>query len=80
MVVRGDTPLFLLERTLAVTFPETESINTVAGLLMQRLGRMPETGTIVDLGTYSAKVMSVRGASVETVHIVRVTEPAEQES
>lgn len=75
VLVRGDTPLFMLERTLAETFPETESINTVTGLLMQQLGRMPETGATVDLGAFTAQVIKVRGASVDSVHIVRRAVP-----
>lgn len=71
LIVRGDTPLFMLERSLGQTFAGTESINTVTGLLMQRLGGMPEMGARIDLGDFAARVMQVRGASVESVHIVR---------
>lgn len=80
-LVRGDTPLFKLERELGVSFPESETLNTVTGLLMERLGQMPTVGAIVDLGTHTAEVVRVRRASVEAVHIVvRDSEPEVGES
>ena len=71
ILVRGDTPLFLLERELGETFAETEDLNTVTGLLMQRLGHVPETGSVIEMGAFTAKVMKLHGGNVETVHIRR---------
>lgn len=77
VLVRGDTPLFMLERALTESFPETEDINTVAGLLMQGLGRMPEVGDKVDIGAFSAQVMKTQGTNVEAVRIVRREQASE---
>lgn len=72
LLVRGDTPLFMLERELELSIPETESLNTVAGLLMKRLGQMPQVGDTTDLGPFIGRVVRMRGAHVEAVRIERL--------
>ena len=74
ILARGDTPLFLLERVLGETFTQTEEVNTVAGLLVERLGQMPEAGMTVALGPFTAKVLRLDGKAVGSVQISR--EPA----
>ncbi len=70
VLARGDTPLFMLERELQVEIPESESVSTVTGLLMQRLGRVPGAGDTVELqGGYFAEVLRTSGATIEVVHI-----------
>jgi len=70
VLVRGDTPLFKLERELGETIPESETLSTMTGLLMERLGRMPTLGSTIVIGEHTATVVKMRGAQVESVRVV----------
>lgn len=72
VLARGDTPLFMLERELEIGIPESESISTLTGLLMSKLGRLPSAGDTVDIDKdFSASVLRVSGAAIELVQISR---------
>jgi CBS domain containing-hemolysin-like protein len=74
LLVRGDTPLFLLERELGESIPESVSLSTVAGLLLERLGHLPGAGETLDIGSYTASVRKVSGTRIESVQITRRAE------
>lgn len=70
-LLRGDTPLFKLERELGEDLPESERLNTVSGLLMARLDGMPTAGSEIGIGRYTARVLRMRGPFVDTVRLTR---------
>ncbi|TAM22863.1 MAG: HlyC/CorC family transporter [Nevskiaceae bacterium] len=69
VLVRGDTPLFKLERELGEAIPESEALSTVTGLLMERLGQMPAVGDSIGIGEHTATVTKVRGTQIESVRV-----------
>jgi CBS domain containing-hemolysin-like protein len=71
VLVRGDTPLFLLERELGLTIPESDTPGTVTGLLLERLGHLPRAGETLVFEGHTAVVLQVRGTAVESVQIAR---------
>jgi CBS domain containing-hemolysin-like protein len=71
LLLRGDTPLFRLERALGQRIEADDAIATVAGLLMQRLDRMPAKGDRVDFGSYAITVQRAKGPRVELVRLTR---------
>ena len=72
VLVRGDTPLFMLERELETGIAGSESISTVTGLLMHRLGRVPQAGDTVELpGGHFLEVLRASGAAIELVQVSR---------
>lgn len=74
LLVRGDTPLYRVERELGESIHENETISTVTGLLMERLGQMPEVGATTDIGAWTLRVMKARGRSVDAVRLARRSE------
>lgn len=66
-VVVGSFPIHDIHE-IGINLPEGD-YTTVAGLLMQRLGRMPRRGDIVREGRWSLEVTRVRGRTVEQVRI-----------
>ena len=66
-LARGDTPIFMAERELGRAIAGTEESSTLAGLLMERLDRMPAAGDVVEQDGVSIEVLRVRGARVESV-------------
>lgn len=60
---------------LGVAVPDGEYA-TVAGLVLQRLGRIPEPGATVDLPGWRLEVLSQSGHTVGEVHLVPDPDPA----
>ncbi len=69
LLVRGDTPLFMLERELGVELPESQDLSTVAGLLMERLGHVPKVGDEIDIADHRARVLRIKGSAIEAVSL-----------
>ncbi len=68
-IIYGHTPLYTLERLLKIDFPEEES-NTISGLLLSKLGRMPIPDEIVKFPQFDAQVLKVTGPRIERVKII----------
>jgi CBS domain containing-hemolysin-like protein len=72
----GSTQLQDLEDRLEVKFDlEGEDISTIAGYLMQKLGRVPQLGDRLPLDEYEVKVQEVDGPRVLKVLIEPITPP-----
>lgn len=71
LLVRGDLPVFRLERELGTEIEEAnaEDVSTVAGLLMSQLERLPEEGDRVRFGPFALVAARVRGRRVELVRV-----------
>jgi CBS domain containing-hemolysin-like protein len=70
LLVRGDTPLYLLERALGVHIAESVRLSTVNGWLMEQVGHLPAEGDIVDVVGYRAEVLRVRQTAIESIRIL----------
>ena len=68
LVVRGEFPLHDL-RELDVLLNVEGPYTTVGGLLMDRLGRVPEVGDSVREGDWTLEITSMRGLAVRTVRL-----------
>ena len=70
LVVRGEFPLHDLDE-LDVLLDVDGPYTTVGGLVMDRLGRVPEVGATIEEGDWSVEVTSMRGLAVRTVRLRR---------
>jgi len=75
LIVRGEFPLHDLNE-LDVLLDAEGPYTTVGGLVMDRLGKVPEVGLSVREGDWSLEVTSMRGLAVRTVRLSRVDEDA----
>ncbi len=76
-LVDGDTEVRRLNRTLGLDLPEEEAV-TIAGLILEALGDIPEPGTKLRLGSVE---LTVEEATEREIHMVRVTiQPAHQKA
>jgi CBS domain containing-hemolysin-like protein len=66
----GLTPLEEVESAIKITI-STDDMRTVAGFLMERLGRMPKMGDRVHEGGFTFQVLEVTGPKVGHVRIQR---------
>jgi len=67
-IVLGSAPIDLVARTLGVNL-EAENVDTFSGLLMERLGRIPEPGDRVEWDDMVAEVLEVRRSRAEKIRV-----------
>lgn len=72
LLARGDTPIYLAERELGRSIGGSETASTLAGLLMEKLDRMPRAGEVLALDGVRIEVLRVRGARVELVRVGKI--------
>ncbi len=68
--VEGAAPLDEIEDALKLNLP-AGNMRTLAGFLMERLGRMPRAGDRLVVGTYVFQIVEVQGPRVRRVRIVK---------
>lgn len=56
--------------TYHLDIPESDSYQTIAGLLLDHLGAIPNEGDTIDFGTFNVAVLKKSGARVELVRVV----------
>ncbi|MFN3346346.1 MAG: hemolysin family protein [Candidatus Bipolaricaulaceae bacterium] len=74
-LVDGDTEVRRLNRTMGLDLPAEEAV-TVAGLILETLGDIPEPGTKVRFGTIELTVEEATEREIQTVRVTIL--PAEQ--
>jgi len=67
-VVEGRTPVRDLNRWLRIGLPE-EDVKTLGGLIQKELGRIPQPGDEIALGSYRLHVLEMRGKSVKNIRL-----------
>jgi CBS domain containing-hemolysin-like protein len=64
--VRGDTPILVLNDRLNISLP-TDGAYTAGGLLLNKLGQLPEVGDEVELDEVKLRVQTVEDKAVEAL-------------
>ena len=70
LLVRGDTPLFKIERLLNVDLDHIEA-DTLAGLIYDTLKRMPEEEEVLDTDGLRIIVKKMKGPKVVLAKVLR---------
>ena len=65
----GWTQIADLERALDIKFPDELDANTLSGLFMVRMGRVPEEGDVVEEQGYRFTIQSMSGRRVNMTRI-----------
>jgi CBS domain containing-hemolysin-like protein len=71
LLVRGDTPLFKVERLLGVDLDHIEA-ETLAGLIYETLNRMPEEEEVLDVEGLRIIVKKMKGPKVILAKVVKL--------
>jgi CBS domain containing-hemolysin-like protein len=64
----GHTPLYTLERLLNLDL-EVES-NTIGGLILAKLERMPERQELINFPDFDVQVIKIKGPRIELVKVI----------
>jgi len=70
-ITNGDTSLVELEKELEVELPIEEDINTIAGLLMHKLQRVPRKGDKIKLSNIILEVLDVENNKINRVRVIK---------
>ncbi len=68
--IPGNTPLLLINELLEISIPEG-GYKTIAGFILDRLGRMCHPGDSVEFDGYRIDVLEVKGRRIKTVRITK---------
>ena len=77
LLLRGDTPIYRLERVLGSDIDGSEEVDTVAGLVMQKLDRIAVRGDLIVIGDRELTVQRVTGPRIERIKVTRRQSPAD---
>ena len=66
-VIEMDGTVDLPEAAALLHIDFDDSVDTIGGLLVAKLGRIPRQGDALVIGTYDAKVLSIRGRRIERI-------------
>lgn len=65
---KGSLPIFTLERTLGIDIDEAD-VDSVGGLILQKLGDIPEEGQRIDFERFAAVVKKMSGPRILLIRI-----------
>lgn len=77
-LVDASLPIEAVNEFLGVAIPESEESETLGGLVMELLGKVPEEGETVHVNGYKIRVERMRGRRIATVRLT-VTGKGEEE-
>jgi CBS domain containing-hemolysin-like protein len=72
---KGSLPIFTLERTLGIDIDEAE-VDSVGGLILQKLGDIPEEGQRIDFERFAAVVKKMSGPRILLVRVYPKDDPS----
>ena len=76
ILMKGNAPLYLLEKALDTELPPTEA-NTIGGLLLTHLERMPKIKEQVSFADFDALVLKVKGPKILLVKVLPKKRPVQ---
>lgn len=77
-IVGGDAEVRTVNRSLGADLPEDEAV-TVAGLVLERLGDIPETGTKFRIGRTEITVERASAREITTLRLALLPEPPRED-
>lgn len=72
LLVAGWMPADELADQLRITLQTPRDYETVAGLVLDRMGRLPEVGDTADIGPWQIEVMDMDGRRIDKVLVTRL--------
>ncbi len=68
-LVDASLPIESLNELLGLSLPESEEFESVGGLIMELLGKVPEEGEMVEVDDYQLKVERMKGKRILTLRL-----------
>ena len=68
-LVDASLPIESLNELLGLSLPESEEFESVGGLIIELLGKVPEEGEMVEVDDYQLKVERMKGKRILTLRL-----------
>lgn len=68
-LVKGNSPLYTIERLLDIDILTEDETTTVYGLILDKLGRLPQAGESIEFDEFKAVIAAMKGAKIVEVVI-----------
>lgn len=68
LLMKGNAPLYVLEKALDITLPPTEA-NTMGGLVLEKLGRLPKVNERVNFDLFDITAIKIKGPRILLVKV-----------
>ncbi|ACO80955.1 hypothetical protein AvCA_48540 [Azotobacter vinelandii CA] len=78
LLVRGDTPLFKVERLLQISLPASLEADTLSGLIHETLKRLPEEDEVLETQGLRIIVKKMKGPKVVLAKVLKLASPFAQ--
>ncbi len=75
-IVDGRTPVDEIKSAIGIDMEVSDDIQSVAGLVMSALGRLPVEGEAVEIAGWRFEVLKIKGRRIERVHVAAARTPA----
>ncbi len=72
LLVAGWMPVDEFADHIGITLPEERSYETVAGLMLEMMGRLPEVGAYLDLSGWRIEVVDLDGRRIDKLLVQRI--------
>jgi len=67
-LMKGNTPLYIIEKALNIEISE-QDINTIGGLIMAKLDRMPEASETIEFEQFKVVIARIKGPKILSVKV-----------
>jgi len=68
LLMKGNAPLYVLEKAMDINLPPTEA-NTMGGLLLEKLGRLPKVNERVSFDFFDITAIKIKGPRILLVKV-----------
>lgn len=68
-IVKGNHPLYTIERLLDIDILTEDETSTIYGLIVDKLGRLPTVGERIEFEDFTAEIAAMKGAKILEVKI-----------
>lgn len=76
LTIPGSMPIYRLERLLDLDIDSPDEVNSVGGLIVHRLERLPAEGESLDFDGFSVTVRTMKGAKAQAITVTPDHPPA----
>lgn len=70
LLIKGDAPIYRLERALSIEIDAPENINSVSGLIMWRINDIPKEGDKIEFDAFDIIVKRMKGPKILLVKVM----------
>lgn len=78
--ILGKTPIDEINENLNLTIERTETYDTISGLILEQIGRIPEEGEVLNFEDFDIKILKVQDNRINEIELTKkILDPPEEQ-